>query len=155
MEQLTEFINEQSKHDQILNTSLSTLRPGFSFAYVNLLQSIAKNDLAQISSICEKTLYREFYSGLQDINFNYKSIEVLNVSEDDDQNIENIKLSVFGMQSIFGAQIEREQNRLSGLRRVQSSRKSLSCFVPDNIEWGDLLPMNVQFKIRVETNIKL
>jgi hypothetical protein len=23
------------------------------------------------------------------------------------------------------------------------------------VEWGDLLPMNVQFKIRLETNIKL
>ncbi len=90
------------------NTSLGSLRPGFSLAYISLLQSIAKNDLTQISSICEKTLYREFTTGLQDINFNYKQIEVLNLSEDDDKNIQNIKLSVFGMHSVFGAQIERE-----------------------------------------------
>lgn len=125
------------------NTSLGSLKPGFSLAYVSLLQSIAKNDLVQISSICEKTLYREFTTGLQDINFNYKQIEVLNLSEDDEKNIENIKLSVFGMHSVFGAYIEREQNRLSGLRRVSTSRKNLSCFVPDEIEWGDYLPMNV------------
>ena len=62
----------------------------------------------QISSICEKTLYREFSTGLQDINFNYKQIEVLNLSEDDDKNIQNIKLSVFGMHKVLGAQIERD-----------------------------------------------
>ncbi len=56
-----------------------------------------------MANICEKSLYREFASGLQDINFNYKAIEVLNLSEDDDVNLENIKLSVFGMTSIFGA----------------------------------------------------
>ena len=27
--------------------------------------------------------------------------------------------------------------------------------MPDEIEWGDFLPMNVQFKMRLETNIKL
>ena len=38
---------------------------------------------------------------------------------------------------------------------MSTSRKNLSCFVPDEIEWGDFLPMNVQFKMRLETNIKL
>ena len=27
--------------------------------------------------------------------------------------------------------------------------------MPDEIEWGDYLPMNVQFNMRLETNIKL
>ena len=41
--------------------------------------------------MCEGNLYREFYSAMQDLNFNFKSIEVLNLSDNDDKNIENIK----------------------------------------------------------------
>ena len=99
MEGLTKFLNDRTNQFP----DAAGLRLGFSLAYVSLLQSIAKNDMVQLANICEKSLYREFASGLQDINFNYKAIEVLNLSEDDDVNLENVKLSVFGMTSIFGA----------------------------------------------------
>jgi hypothetical protein len=33
-------------------------------AYVNLLQAVAKNDSVTIGQMCEKTLYREFNTGL-------------------------------------------------------------------------------------------
>lgn len=56
-------------------------------AYISLLQSIADNDVAAIGSICEKTLYREFQTGLQDLNFTCKQICVLNLAENMDYNL--------------------------------------------------------------------
>lgn len=31
----------------------------------------------------------------------------------------------------------------------------MKSFVPENINWGDVLPMNVLMRMRIETNIKL
>ena len=83
MVRLTEFLNDRKNQFP----DAAGLRTGFSLAYVSLLQSVAKNDMVQMANICEKSLYREFATGLQDINFNYKAIEVLNLSQDDEENL--------------------------------------------------------------------
>ena len=57
--------------------------------------------------------------------------------------------------SFLGAQIEREDNRLNGLFEMSHGRKNLRAFVPENIKWGEQLPMNMQILLRIETNIKL
>ena len=54
------------------------LKFGICKAYINLLESIVKNDTVKIGKMCEKTLYREFSSSLQEINFNFNQVELLN-----------------------------------------------------------------------------
>ncbi len=76
---------------------------GFRMAYISLLQAIADNDTAAIGSICEKTLYREFQSGLQDLNFTYKQISVLNLAENMEYNFQNIDLQVIHTDGHFGS----------------------------------------------------
>ena len=76
-----------------------------------MLQLIAKNDARNISDICEKNLYREFYSCLQELNFNFKSVEVLNLSNDMEENMKNINMTVLDYFGYFGADVDREKNR--------------------------------------------
>jgi hypothetical protein len=75
-------------------------------AYISLLQSLAENDTSQIGQICEKTLYWEFYQGLQDINFNYKEIRLLNFDENNlEDAFKKIDLKVIDHHTVFGASI--------------------------------------------------
>ena len=103
---------------------------GFTLAYIDLLQSIAENDTRNISDICEKNLYREFYSGLQELNFNFKSVEVLNLSDDMEENMKNIDMKVLDYYSYFGADVDREKNRQDALINMQSDRKKFIAFTP-------------------------
>jgi hypothetical protein len=51
--------------NQFANDPAKDLNKGnFRKIYINLLKSIAQNDTTAIASICEKTLYREFFEGL-------------------------------------------------------------------------------------------
>jgi hypothetical protein len=66
--------------------------------------------------LCERTLYRELISGIQDINFNFKSMEVINSEDFLEDNYRNIDLEMLDYCSYFGCKIEREDNRLEGVR---------------------------------------
>ena len=72
-----------------------------------------------------------------------------------DKTIDNIKINCVDYHEFFGAKIDRESNRVSGLSNLNSNRKNFSAYMPNNIEWGQKLPMNMVFKIRVESNVKL
>jgi hypothetical protein len=124
-------------------------------AYISLLSSIAEQDMAQVGQICERTLYREFFQGLQNVNYDYKEVQVLNLQDDFEENLRNIKMQVVDCSSYFGAEIDREANRLSGLSEVSTRRKHYRQFIKGDIQWGQSVPVNVMFRLRVETNIKL
>ena len=56
--------------------------------YINLLKSSAQNYTTAISSICKKTLYTEFFNGLLEIKRDFKALNVLNLTGDDNFNKE-------------------------------------------------------------------
>ena len=58
-------------------------------------------------------------------------------------------------QVYFGAKVDREDNRLRGLNRIQSNRKNYKGFVPSDVDYGEILSTSMQLLLRVETNLKL
>ena len=127
-------------------------------AYISLLQAIASNDTRTISKMCEPTLYREFYSGLQELNTNYAQIELLNYQEDFDD-IEDVvnemKVSVVDVWQYFGASMNREENRLNSTSEYPVKNSRFSVFMPGDLAYGSTLAMHLMVKLRFETNIKL
>ena len=107
--------------------------------------------------MCEKTLFREFSQGLTEVNYNFQNAEVLNFN--DDSNVERVvdamDVRVVDFYSFLGASIERNDNRATGLYEMSHGRKNLRAFIPENVSWGDKLPMNMQILVRIESNIKL
>lgn len=114
----------------------SYLKGGICLAYINLLQCIANNDSPQLGKICEKTLYREFSSGMQEINYNFKHIQVLNLDENLDDTIKKMNVKCIDFRQTFGAKIDRQANRVSGLSRIQHRRKNFDAYMPNDAEWG-------------------
>lgn len=47
------------------------------------------------------------------------------------------------MQAFFGCSIERDDNRARGLLPVKSNRKNFTAYYPSDMEWGQILPMNI------------
>ena len=54
-----------------------------------------------------------------------------------------MKIEVIDFKQIFGAKIDREDNRVSGLSIINSKRKNFDGYVPNNVEYGDMISMNI------------
>ena len=95
--------------------------------------------MVKLGKICEKTLFREFSSSLQEINYNFKQVELLNFEESDDFDsvVDGIKIDVIDFKQIFGAKIDRAENKIAGLSTINSGRKNFEGYVPGDIKWGD------------------
>ena len=95
--------------------------------------------MVKLGKICEKTLFREFSSSLQEINYNFKQVELLNFEESDDFDsvVDGIKIDVIDFKQIFGAKIDRAENKIAGLSTINSGRKNFEGYVPGDVKWGD------------------
>ena len=95
--------------------------------------------MVKLGKICEKTLFREFSSSLQEINYNFKQVELLNFEESDDFDsvADGIKIDVIDFKQIFGAKIDRAENKIAGLSTINSGRKNFEGYVPGDVKWGD------------------
>ena len=95
--------------------------------------------MVKLGKMCEKTLFREFSSSLQEINYNFKQVELLNFEESDDFDsvVDGIKIDVIDFKQIFGAKIDRAENKIAGLSTINSGRKNFEGYVPGDVKWGD------------------
>lgn len=95
--------------------------------------------MVKMGKMCEKTLFREFSSSLQEINYNFKQVELLNFEESDDFDsvVDGIKIDVIDFKQIFGAKIDRAENKIAGLSTINSGRKNFEGYVPGDVKWGD------------------
>jgi hypothetical protein len=64
-----------------------------------------------LSEVCEKRLYREFYEGMEDINRETSKIEILN----EKTYMDNFDVKIVDLAFIFGADIDRDENQANGL----------------------------------------
>ena len=59
-----------------------------------------------LSEVCEKRLYREFYEGTEDINRETSKIEILN----EKTYMEKFDVKIVDLAFIYGANIDRDEN---------------------------------------------
>ena len=65
-----------------------------------LLDSIASNDRQQINLVCEGNLYRAFSEGLDDLNTNFREVQVFNKPENFDRATDDEIDALFDMEVI-------------------------------------------------------
>lgn len=70
-------------------------------------------------------------------------MKVVNLSDDLNKDLDNIHLEVLNMHAFFGCSIERDENRARGLLPVKSNRKNFTAYYFSDMEWGQMLPMNI------------
>ena len=104
------------------------------------MESIAKNEPQHIKPITEGNLYRAFYEGLQDLQRDFKSIQIVGIDYKDPlrTTLDKIKLEALDCHSFFNADINRETNKLNYTEFVDFS-KNLMRFESES---EDLLPLN-------------
>ena len=97
------------------------LRQKFGSLYLELLSAMCKSDLHKMGDLCEKTMYNEFYESLEWITPQVKAIELINEDQFDPADESKFKITVVDFMQTFGAEIDRETNRLNAVQRRSSS----------------------------------
>ena len=134
----------------------------FALAYIQLLEAVASNEIAQINSYCEANLYRAFSEGLSDLNYTTQSISVMNqeavaevdISDDATFN-ELFDMEVIDMDQTFGLSIDRASNTRIAFNNVKTKKPNFKVFVPADMQWGDELEMTIRLLVKITTPIKL
>ncbi|CDW82009.1 UNKNOWN [Stylonychia lemnae] len=130
------------------------LHEGFKFAYLGLLKKIAENDVQGLREVCEKNLSQAFSDSMWEIYKDVEKIELLN----EDQFPDNVKIKLIDYHQFFGVEIDRESNRLKNCQLFETTRKKIpntDFYMPLNPTWNETLGMNLEFQLKIETNLKL
>jgi hypothetical protein len=111
--------------------------------------------MQDLGNFCERNLYRSAIEGMQELIAEVDSIEILN--EDNFPN--NIKMDIIDFKQTFGVSIDREWNATRGVRSFKPlfwnrNKENFEIFMPDH-KVGDVLTLNFELLIRIETNLKL
>lgn len=141
--------------NQMLDVKEYNLREGFSMAYYTFLQNVRDNSIKDIAAYSEKSLYREISEGLQELQGETERIEILN----ENYYPENVNIRVIDFNQTFGCFIDREENKTRGVRKkktfMMKERENFEIYMPEIKSMGDMLPLNFEMLIRIETNLKL
>eukprot|EP00347_Sterkiella_histriomuscorum_P005146 403357719 len=130
------------------------LKEHFVGMYKQLLKSIADDEVRAIHELpCENNLYKEIQSTLPDVFGEIETIEVVN----EDNEVDAFEVSLVDFHQYFGASIDRDENIQNAIRSFGARRKAenISFYTRDFKEYGQILSMNVELIIRIESNTKL
>ena len=72
---------------------------------------------------------------------------------------ENVNIRVIDFNQTFGCFIDREENKTRGVRKkktfMMKEKENFEIYMPEIKSMGDMLPLNFEMLIRIETNLKL
>ena len=93
---------------------------------------------------------------MQDIQRECERIEILN----EDEFPKNVQIRVIDFNQTFGCFIDREENKARGVYKMSPSmfrkeKENFKIYMPEVKSLGDILPMNFEMLLRIETNLKL
>eukprot|EP00347_Sterkiella_histriomuscorum_P011480 403372292 len=149
-----EMVLAMEKEVQEKFNSIETLK----HKYVELLKAAAENDSIQLGKLCEKNLYREFSSSMEDVMQEIERIEVINDTKD---NIDNMNVKLIDFDVDIGVDIDRETNRVNGVNKiwvpkiVSGGLPNVNLYLQKGMMPSFSTKVNFEFLLRIETAIKL
>eukprot|EP00347_Sterkiella_histriomuscorum_P011674 403371545 len=151
---VNEMVIAMEKEVKVKNNAMGTLK----HKYVELLRAIAENDPIQLGKLCEKTLYREFSSSMEDTMQEIDRIEVINDTQD---NIDSMNVKFIDFDLDVGVEIDRETNRLNGVNKIPMPKfitgglTNVNLYFMKGMRPSFPAKLNFEFLIRIESAIKL
>ena len=100
----------------VKDSFLPKFETGFSLAYRFLLQSLVDHDIESLSSICEGNLCSAFEEQLDYIKANNLELRILNAHQNPSS--KKLKMSPIDFNTIFGASIDRKENKELSLKET-------------------------------------